>query len=162
MPIRQEKFQVSIPTYDDENGQQWVFPSERFESDIDGATHDHKGVYHKRLTRNTAHGLLEDTVDLPGDRVSRLNIIPPTEIREPCIEQSPPAFSRRAGDSDVSGYVARAQALTDGFTHCPMLATDDQYTGQHADLFYGTPIGTNDIGDAYESFAERNNYLDRE
>ncbi|MBA0086150.1 MAG: hypothetical protein HRJ53_14275 [Acidobacteria bacterium Pan2503] len=162
MPIRQEKLQVSIPVYDDENGEQWVFPSERYESDIDPTAGDHKGVYHKWLNRNTAFGEVDQAMPLPGDRLARLNIIPPTEIREPCHEESGFPLSRRAGESDVSGYIARAEALRDGFTHCPMVATDDQYTGQHADLFYGTPIGKNDAGDVYESFAERNNYLDRE
>jgi hypothetical protein len=161
MPIRQEKFQVSIPRYDDEDGQEWVFPSEKTPGGLADAG-ERKGVYHKRIVNNNAQGLVPTTMDLEGVVVQRRNIIPPTEIREPCIENHQISLSRIAGETDVSDYVATAQSLKDGFTHCPMVATDDQYTGQHVDLFYGTPRGSNDAHDEYDGFVERNNYLDRE
>lgn len=54
------------------------------------------------------------------------------------------------GDTDVSKDVTK-EALTKGFKKITMGAADDQYTGEHVDLFYGDSGG----------FAERNNYLDR-
>jgi hypothetical protein len=42
--------------------------------------------------------------------------------------------------------------LKKGFSRGKMKGTDDQYTGEHIDLFYGDAGG----------FIERNNYLDRE
>ena len=54
------------------------------------------------------------------------------------------------GEEDVSHDV-NGQAFAQGFTKRKMHCTDDQYTGEHVDLFYGDAGG----------FAERNNYLDR-
>jgi hypothetical protein len=99
---------------------------------------------------------------LPGDDQYRLNVIPPTEIREPCVEAHQLPLSMRAGETDVSDYVATAESLADGFTRCPMVSTDDQYTGEHVDLFYGTARGSDDTAEVYDGFVERNNYLDRE
>lgn len=55
------------------------------------------------------------------------------------------------GDTDVSGGV-NSKSLGQGFQKREMKGTDDQYTGEHTDLFYGDSGG----------FCERNNYLDRE
>jgi hypothetical protein len=56
-----------------------------------------------------------------------------------------------AGSTDVSN-MSKIEALRKGFTKAEMKGTDDQYTGEHCDLFYGDAGG----------FVERNNYLDRE
>lgn len=56
-----------------------------------------------------------------------------------------------AGQTDVTDHLT-PKALKDGFTKHEMKGTDDQYTGEHTDLFYGDAGG----------FVERNNYLDRE
>lgn len=49
--------------------------------------------------------------------------------------------------------------LKKGYSRAKMTGTDDQYTGEHIDLFYGTAYGDSrdEIG-----FIERNNYLDRQ
>lgn len=56
-----------------------------------------------------------------------------------------------AGESDVSKDT-NPGAFDNGFTKRQMKGTDDQYTGEHVDHFYGDAGG----------FVERNNYLDRE
>jgi hypothetical protein len=62
------------------------------------------------------------------------------------------------GDKDVSGRMVNAKALGgQGYTRLEMKSTDDQYGGEHVDLFYGEAVDEN--GD--HGFAERNNYLDR-
>ena len=55
-----------------------------------------------------------------------------------------------SGENDVSKDV-NPSAFRDGFTKREMKGCDDQYTGEHLDLFYGDSGG----------FVERNNYLDR-
>jgi hypothetical protein len=60
------------------------------------------------------------------------------------------------GDSDVSGGV-NPESLKVGFHRREMKATDDQYGGEHVDLFYGEAVDE----DRNRGFAERNNYLDR-
>ena len=55
-----------------------------------------------------------------------------------------------AGKTDVTDCL-NDKALKEGFTKHDMLGCDDQYTGEHVDLFYGDAGG----------FVERNNYLDR-
>jgi len=159
MPIRQEKFQVSIPNYQPEDGESWVFESQKH--------HDNGGSnpYYRRVTTDHMPPL-----DVYGEKIPRFNVLPPTGIGEPVVEKQKMPLSMRAGDSDVSAMQATADALQEGFTHHPMIATDDQYTGEHADLFYGEAIGYSDHGQMkgkmrskpYAGFAERNNYLDRE
>jgi hypothetical protein len=164
MPIRQEKFQVSFPKLpkEDPRDHQWVFPSQDLGGLSEGPEAGAKGVYHRRVLPNTADGMVDAELDLEGTPVNRLNVTPSAGIRELCIEEHQMALSRIAGDSDVSDYVASPEALRDGFTRCPMVATDDQYTGEHVDLFYTTARGSDDTGEVYDGFVERNNYLDRE
>jgi hypothetical protein len=59
--------------------------------------------------------------------------------------------SSLAGQSDVTNSIT-PESLEHGFLKKPMKGTDDQYGGEHIDLFYGDSGG----------FVERNNYLDRE
>jgi hypothetical protein len=54
-----------------------------------------------------------------------------------------------SGESDVS--VTKPANWDKGFTTLEMKGSDDCYTGEHVDLFYGDSGG----------FVERNNYLDR-
>jgi len=61
------------------------------------------------------------------------------------------------GDTDVTNNVT-PMSLKNGFEYDPMAPTDDQYTGEHIEMFYGTAWGD----DGREGFVERNNYLDRQ
>jgi hypothetical protein len=49
--------------------------------------------------------------------------------------------------------------LKKGYSRAKMSGTDDQYTGEHIDLFYGIAYGDSE---QEQGFVERNNYLDRE
>ncbi len=60
------------------------------------------------------------------------------------------------GNTDVSDGLS-TNALKAGFDRREMKATDDQYGGEHIDLFYGEVI--DELG--HVGFVERNNYLDR-
>ena len=62
------------------------------------------------------------------------------------------------GDTDVSGIdLGVSDHATKGHKRIDMKATDDQYSGEHVDLFYGEAVDEKgNVG-----FAERNNYLDR-
>jgi len=85
------------------------------------------------------------------DPTSRFNITPQLWINA----KYPSAFGF-GGDTDVSGGV-NPETLKVGFHRREMKATDDQYGGEHVDLFYGE--ATNEDGET--GFVERNNYLDR-
>ena len=61
-----------------------------------------------------------------------------------------------AGETDVSNNVT-TENLHRGFFRAPMQGTDDQYSGEHIDLFYGEV--EDELGNC--GFVERNNYLDR-
>ena len=61
------------------------------------------------------------------------------------------------GDTDVSNG-CDAPSLGRGYHRLELDGADDQYTGEHVDLFYGEAV--DEKGRA--GFIERNNYLDRE
>ena len=54
-----------------------------------------------------------------------------------------------SGETDITA--TKPANWNQGFTKLEMKGTDDCYTGEHVDLFYGDSGG----------FTERNNYLDR-
>ena len=64
--------------------------------------------------------------------------------------------SATGGSNDVSG-IKDPKAYKTGFIRREMKATDDQYGGEHIDLFYGEAV--DELGNV--GFVERNNYLDR-
>lgn len=119
----QEKFQIITPTKE-EGREPWAtFESAR---DLDG----------QRVTSNTQ--VIRDMP--PGMDISN----------QDSTEQSGMAFSL-AGRTDVSSESTSAEALECGYAKIGMKGSDDQYTGEHVDLFYGDSGG----------FVERNNMLDR-
>jgi hypothetical protein len=81
------------------------------------------------------------------DSGQRFNKMPESAIDDGCTHYMPLSL---AGRTDVTDQLSDS-ALVRGFTPAPMKGTDDQYTGEHCDLFYGDSGG----------FAERNNYMDR-
>ena len=60
------------------------------------------------------------------------------------------------GDTDVSDGM-NPKAMMRGYNRVPMKGTDDQYSGEHIDLFYGEA----EDEDGNVGFVERNNMLDR-
>lgn len=126
----QEKFQITIPARD-EDGEQW----QTFEQNRD--------------VRNLPEWCNYDAEEVDG---RKFNMLPPgmdisNQWRSE-INQQPMVM---AGESDVSKDTNPA-AWRYGYTKRKMRGTDDQYTGEHVDHFYGDAGG----------FVERNNYLDRE
>src|SRR3974390_3420516 len=129
MPIRQEKFQwTTIPRVDEDGPHEWTFTSSDLGGLSQGTLERSEGVFHRRV--NTG-----GPIEVGGDEYGRFNVLPPTAIREPCVEAHKMPLSRRAGDSDVSADLADGDALRNGFTRCEMRATDDQFQGQPCDMF---------------------------
>ena len=60
------------------------------------------------------------------------------------------------GNTDVTDNV-NAASLGKGYFRAKMTGVDDQYSGEHIDLFYGEVC--DELGNC--GFVERNNYLDR-
>jgi hypothetical protein len=71
-------------------------------------------------------------------------------------ENKHPMLRQIAGCTDFS-YDTNPEAFDKGFTRKAMNGTDDLYTGEHIDHFYGEAVDE----DGKTGFVERNNYLDR-
>lgn len=126
-----EKFQITIPPKKEEAADKWVSAE---------------------TTRNLPpmRNKVQDGVPCnEGDQ--KFNILPPLQIAS--VEHS--AFGY-GGNTDVSGGL-EPNTFKAGFFRREMKATDDQYGGEHIDLFYGEAVDE----DGNRGFVERNNYLDR-
>jgi hypothetical protein len=126
----QEKFQITVPAKE-EAGEGWAsFESSRQpQSKVGDWCCEHAGDVDFR----------------------RFNEMPPgMDISQKRAEINNMPFSM-SGETDVSKDT-NPGAFNRGFTKRDMKGTDDQYTGEHVDQFYGDAGG----------FVERNNYLDRE
>jgi hypothetical protein len=125
----QEKFQITVPAKI-EGDEPWA----SFES-----------------ARDT-HGKQEWCPADAGDQdPNKFNYMPPgMDIHQHCSLQPQMPLSM-AGQTDVS-VDTNPDSFDCGFKKREMKGTDDQYTGEHVDHFYGDAGG----------FVERNNYLDRE
>lgn len=125
----QEKFQTIVPGRV-EQGESWV----SFESQRD--TRGLKGFSPKNAVDVDLSTALADTppgMEMSNQRSSQQDNMPLS----------------MAGATDVSDCTTTGFA--NGFKKLEMKGTDDCYTGEHVDHFYGDAGG----------FAERNNYLDR-
>lgn len=125
----QEKFQVIVPTRE-EDGEQWAsFQSAR---DLRG---------HPDWVSSDA-GAVDDR---------KFNYMPPgMDISHQGFSEQRSQPLSMAGFTDVSKDTNNV-SIANGFTKRKMRGSDDMYTGEHVDHFYGDAGG----------FAERNNYLDR-
>jgi hypothetical protein len=93
----------------------------------------------------------DDSLGSYGDA---FNYLPPGQaIDDNATEFGPTVL---AGTTDVTTLVD-TEGLRCGFTDSPMSPTDDIYSGEHVDAFYGEVYS--DEGEI--GFVERNNYLDR-
>jgi hypothetical protein len=123
-----EKFQLTVPTKTN-GGMEWASPeSVRVIDNLPKPDH------------GTKHNIMPPGMDIAN---------------QPNITNFVHGFG---GDTDVSQHVS-AKALNSGmgFTRIKMKGTDDQYSSEHIDLFYGEVEDEN--GNA--GFIERNNMLDR-
>lgn len=131
-----EKFQITVPYSEkkDDDGNSWV---------------DQGSVR-----------CIEDNP--PSTNTSKFNIPPSTGIFDQFFENGGDDSRMNnfaqgfGGNTDVSNGLAPMN-FEQGFTRREMKATDDQYPGEHIDLFYGEAVDEKgNVG-----FTERNNYLDR-
>jgi hypothetical protein len=126
----QEKFQITVPGKE-EQGEPWA----SFES-----AREPQGIPDWRSRKTT---------DIDG---RKFNSMPPgMDISNQLYAEICPMPLSMAGESDVSADT-NPTSFAEGFKKREMHGTDDQYTGEHVDQFYGDAGG----------FVERNNYLDRE
>jgi hypothetical protein len=65
-----------------------------------------------------------------------------------------------AGATDVTNVVS-VPTIRRGWLRKDMSPVDDMYTNEHVEEFYGEARGTDDSGEQYTGFLERNNLLDR-
>jgi hypothetical protein len=85
-----------------------------------------------------------------------LNALPPGQNIDDQSLIDSPAFPRNmGGETDVS-HDWNEPAVRKGFKRFDVLPTDDQYTAEHVDTFYGEAVSDGETG-----FAERGNLLDR-
>jgi hypothetical protein len=85
-----------------------------------------------------------------------LNRLPPgTNLEDQAMVDDPRMPFSMGGATDVSRDYTES-ATRKGFTRKGMLSTDDEYTNEHTDTFYGEVDVDGDVG-----FAERGNLLDR-
>ena len=134
----QEKFQITVPGKD-EDGEGWVSAKSQRRTGEAGFAH----------SNNTSSA---------GDAFAKFNFMPPgMDISNQRRKLMNPMPLSMAGYTDVSKDVTD-KAFDAGYTRREMQGTDDQYTGEHMDHFYGEAVDEKgNVG-----FVERNNYLDRE
>ena len=127
----QEKFQILTPvSKKDEAADHWVSAS-------------------SQRTQTAADQWKPEKAD--SVNTDKFNLLPPgMELANQWRTDQPQIPLVMSGDTDVSKDT-NPESWAEGFTRRDMKGTDDQYTGEHVDLFYGDAGG----------FAERNNYLDR-
>lgn len=124
-----EYFQITVPYSEkqDDDGTEW--------KDVN-SVHVKEGMQH-----NPA-----------GDQ--KFNQLPRTDIS--VHEQRSQFVHGFGGNTDVTDNLDPS-SLQKGYTRREMKATDDQYAGEHCDLFYGEAVDEK----GQVGFVERNNYLDR-
>ena len=127
-----EKFQITVPYSEkkDDDGDKRVSAESQ---------HVNHGVIHRGAA-------------------DKFNSPPPGMEIDNALRGPDPCFQGGfGGNMDVSSELVTSDTLCKGFARLDMLATDDQFSGEHVDLFYGEAVSeTGEVG-----FVERNNYLDR-
>lgn len=134
----QEKFQISIPPKKE--------PDHEWTSFKDARSTGEAGFAHSNNVSATADAyektnFMPPGMDISNQRFKRINNMPLST----------------AGESDVS-QDTNPDSFAKGFKRRDMKGTDDQYTGEHMDLFYGEAVDE----EGNVGFVERSNYLDRE
>lgn len=85
-----------------------------------------------------------------------LNCLPPgTDIDAQELIDSPAIPRVMSGETDVTKDW-NASAIEKGYKRRDVKPTDDAYTAEHVDTFYGEAVSDGDVG-----FCERGNLLDR-
>lgn len=143
----QEKFQITVPSNDkNEDPVGWL-------------------PWKRGAVTAPALGSARESQDAVGDwkpvqsdsaDFRRFNEMPPGMGIDQCRTEIDNMPLVMAGESDVSADTNKT-SFREGFKRTDLKGTDDQYTGEHMDHFYGEAVGD----DGAVGFVERNNYLDR-
>ena len=142
MGIMQEKFQVQVPPNANDNSHSgWVSDkSARVKKNTpgregrSGGDPESKKMNNALFLNSTPPGMDLEDQELTDQRRMKLVM---------------------SGESDVSADY-NSGAVREGYTKRKMLPTDDMYTNEHNDAFYGECTVDGETG-----FLERNNMLDR-
>lgn len=152
--LMQEKFQRTADQVQAEDSHEWANMS------YGDTTHIRK-IY--KPSRNEFYASDETGAQDEGSFTDpRLNYMPPgmfIDNQEPMVTERP-YKKTDAGVTDVSKDTT-SHAMRKGFTLYPFSGTDDLYTNEHKEEFYGEATGDDDAGNKVTGFLERNNYMDR-
>ena len=89
----------------------------------------------------------------------KFNRLPKTDVM--CREERSRFVSGFGGNTDAANNGGKGlndpKTFVQGYARREMKATDDQYSGEHIDLFYGEAVDEK----GQVGFCERQNYLDR-
>ncbi len=92
-----------------------------------------------------------------SDKSAQFNGLPPgMDIEDQEVTDQREFRTTMQGESDVSADYPTPEQVKKGFIPRGMLTTDDEYTNEHTDTFYGEVEVDGVVG-----FAERGNLLDR-
>ena len=92
----------------------------------------------------------------PSGKTAMFNALPPgADIDDQAVAEIRGMPESLAGETDVSADT-NSQSMAHGYRRLAMRPTDDMYTNEHCDAFYGEAKVDGDVG-----FCERNNMLDR-
>jgi hypothetical protein len=133
----QEKFQITIPPVP-ETDHEWAVPNSYISKGEAGFQHRNNTTSDANVTMKTNY--MPPGMDISNQQRKRIRAMPLS----------------MAGATDVSKDT-NAEAFAQGYTRRDMEGTDDQYSGEHQDHFYGEV--EDELGNC--GFVERNNYLDR-
>jgi hypothetical protein len=165
----QEKFQITVPYNkrrdDNPADGEWIWADAKSVHKGYAVAAD-PGAHTPQEAATTTH-----TAIIPDERPlweggdgskDKFNLLPPgMDIQNTLRGPDPHFVYGFGGDTDVSNSAdtntTSPESLRAGFARRTMSSTDDQYTGEHTDLFYGEAVGD----DGHVGFIERNNYLDR-
>lgn len=132
---------------------------EKFQITLPGKVNDGEGWTSFESVRNTKNEYPYQNHTSTQETDGKFNELPPgmdtTNQFGGTNEEM--GYSLSGDTADESSFTP-ATAFKKGYFQKPMRGTDDQYTGEHIDLFYGEAYGD----DGEVGFVERNNYLDRE
>lgn len=133
----QEKFQITIPPKEEDDHEWSTFQSQRSTGEA-GFQHSNNTTADADVTAKLNY--MPPGMDISNQRCKRINAMPLS----------------MAGKTDKSADTTM-EAFAEGYTRRAMQGTDDQYSGEHMDHFYGEV--EDELGNC--GFVERNNYLDR-
>lgn len=154
--LLQEKFQRTVPDPNTDGGNEWATQESQRHAYDQPSQHYETSEPKKRYSRELWGAPIAD-FDSP-----KTNDMPPgmfIDNQLPTVNDHNMQYGP-AGSTDVSNSVD-GKMLRKGFQRQEMRGTDDMYTNEHVEEFYGEASGSDDAGNKYTGFLERNNYLDR-